>query len=123
MREYAPGDRIKFTIDFTHKDNIPKWNIWAVFSYAGSEQTNLSEFIVQGRIVVQEMLEDHKSSFARFESNPVGMNIVPGGEYVLTRVIVRTYGGVEMDAVGPLPNVRLRLLHGEPRGAVKLAVL
>lgn len=117
MREYAPGDRIRFNIEFAHRVNIPRENVWAVFSYTGSEQTNLPELVIPGIIAAQTIEEGHtphKSSLARFESEPVGISIHPGGVYALTRVVVKTYGGVEMDVTGMIPTIQFRLPLGEP---------
>jgi len=123
VREYAPGDRIRFTIEFTHKDNIPQDNVWAVFSYTGSEETSLPEFVIQGRITHQDMPETIKHSLARFISEPISINAVtgeaPGGVYGLTRVGVKTYGGVEKDLTGSIPSIQFQLSQGEPGASVE----
>ena len=126
MREYAPGDQVRFTIDFTHKDNIPRGNVWAVFSYMGSEETSLPEFVVQGRIIHQDMPENIKHSVARFLSEPIRVGIVPGyapgGVYALTRVAVKTYGGVEKDITGTIPSIQFQLSGEEPGAPVEFQV-
>jgi hypothetical protein len=55
MREYAPGDRIRFVLDISHKVGISdeQGSMWATFSHAhvGSEQTDLSQVVASGRVI------------------------------------------------------------------------
>ena len=126
MREYAPGDQVRFTIEFTHKDNIPQDNVWAVFSYMGSEETSLPEFLIQGRIIHQDMPENIKHSMVHFISEPISMGLAPGhapsGVYALTRVMVKTYGGVEKDVTGSIPSIQFQLSGEEPGALVEFQV-
>jgi hypothetical protein len=117
MREYTPGDQIRFDFDISHKVSIPNnpGSLWATFSYVGPEQTKLSQLVIPGRIIHQTVTnEGHKMSRALFESAPISLDIAPGGEYQLSKVEVKTYGGEQMKVSGMLPRGRFWLTNGEP---------
>ena len=117
MREYAPGDQIRFHFDISHKVSIPgePGSLLATFSYAGSEQTNLPQLVIPGKIIHQTVTnEGHKVSRALFESEPISLDNAPGGEYELSKVEVKTYGGEQMKVSGTLPRGRFWLTSGEP---------
>jgi hypothetical protein len=83
VREYAPGDRIRFTLIIRHKVSIPdeQRRLWATFSHVGSHQTDLSRVVVvPGRVIDQSMTEEgHKNSHILFESEPIPVNSAPAG--------------------------------------------
>jgi hypothetical protein len=118
VREYAPGDRIRFTLIIRHKIAIPdeQGRLWATFYHVGSDQTDLSRVVVvHGRVIDQSMTEEgHKNSHVLFESEPIPVNSAPAGEYRLSSVDVKTYGGTQMSVTGELPKGRFWLTDGEP---------
>ena len=117
MREYAPGDQIRFDFSISHRVSITEepGSLLATFSYVGSEQTNLPHLVIPGRIVEQTVTnEGHKVSRALFESEPISLDNAPGGEYELSKVEVKTYGGEQMKVSGMLPRGRFLITQGEP---------
>lgn len=122
MKEYRPGDQIKFRLTFDHKTNLAK--IWATFTYQGEEDTNVSFFVIPGRVTSQEQREGYKRSVIQFGRKHELVAIVPGGEYALTDVTAESLGGIRMPLTGLAPaNIRCRLLSDDPEDRPSFVVL
>jgi hypothetical protein len=112
--EYVPGDRIRFTLSFTHKMNLK--GIEARLVFQGEERSNFPMIaMVPVRNGWQTYVEGaYRRSIVELQSlEKLGSNIYPGGEYKLDSVGVKTISGKVLGLSG-IPYVRCRVCRVEP---------
>lgn len=112
--EYVPGDRIRFTLTFTHKMNLK--GIEARLVFQGDERSNFPMIaMVPVRDGWRTHVEgDHRRSTVELQSlEKLAPNIYPGGEYKLDSVVVKTISGKVLRLTG-IPDVRCQVCRSEP---------
>lgn len=112
--EYVPGDRIKFTLTFTHKMNLR--GIEARLVFQGEERTNFPIIaMVPVRNGWRTYVEGaYRRSTVELQSlEKLGSNIYPGGEYKLDSVVVKTISG-KILSLSRIPDVRCQVCRVEP---------
>ncbi len=112
--EYVPGDRIRFTLSFTHKMNLK--GIEARLVFQGEERSNFPMIaMVPVRDGWRTYVEgDYRRSTVELQSlEKLAPNIHPGGEYKLDSVIVKTISGKVLSLSG-IPDVRCLVSRSEP---------
>ncbi len=112
--EYVPGDRIRFTLTFTHKMNLK--GIEARLVFQGDERSN---FPMISMVPVRDGWRtyvdgERRRSIVELQSlEKLAPNIYPGGEYKLDSVVVKTISGKVLRLTG-IPDLRCRVRRSEP---------
>ncbi len=103
--EFVPGDRIAFTVQFTHKMNITK--VWT--SMVLQDAINQAEITFEAYRTTQDE-GDHKLTTVEF----VSTDVVPDdGVFVLSPIFATTYMGRTIN-LQEVPDIRCRVRRDEP---------